>query len=52
MVQTPIDLVTGQADGSAAAGLVLAQVAWAVGVLLLGRVVLVRATRKLVLQGG
>jgi ABC-2 type transport system permease protein len=52
MVQTPIDLVTGQADGGAAVGLVLAQVAWAAGVLLLGRVVLVRATRKLVLQGG
>jgi len=52
MVQTPVDLVTGQATGLKAAGLVLAQVAWAVGALLLGRVVLVRATRKLVLQGG
>ena len=52
MIQTPIDLVTGQADGSAAVGLVLAQVGWAVGMLVLGRVVLVRATRKLVLQGG
>lgn len=52
MVQTPVDLVTGQAEGTEAAGLVAAQAGWAVGVLLLGRVVLVRATRKLVLQGG
>ena len=52
MVQTPVDLVTGQADGLEAAGLVLAQGAWGVGALLLGRVVLARATRKLVLQGG
>ena len=52
MVQTPIDLLTGQAAGAEAAGLVLAQVAWAAGVLLLGRLVQARATRKLVVQGG
>jgi ABC-2 type transport system permease protein len=52
LVQTPIDLVTGQAAGLRAVGLVGAQVAWAVVMLLAGRVVLARATRKLVVQGG
>ena len=52
LVFAPVDLVTGQADGLQAAGLVLAQGARAGGALLLGRVVLARATRKLVLQGG
>jgi ABC-2 type transport system permease protein len=52
LVQTPIDLITGQATGARAVGLVAAQVAWAVGMLLAGRVVLARATRKLVVQGG
>jgi ABC-type uncharacterized transport system permease subunit len=52
MVQFPIDLVTGQATGMRAVGEVVAQVAWAVGLLLLGRFVLSRATRKLVVQGG
>ncbi len=52
LVQTPIDLVTGQATGARAVGLVGAQVAWAVVMLLAGRVVLARATRKLVVQGG
>jgi len=35
-----------------ATGEVAAQVAWAAGLLLLGRLVLSRATRKLVVQGG
>ena len=52
MIMTPIDLVTGQAQGLRALGLVAAQVAWAAGLLLAGRVVLARATRKLVVQGG
>jgi ABC-2 type transport system permease protein len=39
IVQTPIDLVTGQATGAA-------------GMLLAGRLVLARATHKLVVQGG
>lgn len=52
LVQTPIDLVTGQAAGTRAVGLVAAQVAWAVAMLLVGRIVLARATRKLVVQGG
>ena len=52
MVQSTIDLVTGQATGMAAVGRVAAQLAWAVGLLLAGRVVLARATRRLVVQGG
>jgi len=52
LVQTPIDLLTGQATGGRALGLVAAQVAWAGGMLVAGRVVLARATRKLVVQGG
>lgn len=52
MVQSPIDLVTGQATGTEALGLVGMQVAWAAGLLLAGRLVLARATAKLVVQGG
>ena len=52
MVQFTIDLVTGQATGWAAVGRVVVQLAWAVVLLLAGRVVLARATRRLVVQGG
>ena len=52
MVQTPIDLMTGQATGLRALGLVAAQLAWAGGLLVGGRLVLAGATRKLVVQGG
>ena len=52
MIQFPINLVTGQATGLRAVAEVAAQVAWAAGLLLLGRLVLSRATRKLVVQGG
>ncbi len=52
MVQWPINLVTGQTEGWHAVGLVAAQLGWAVALLVLGRVILARATRKLVVQGG
>lgn len=52
IIQWPIDLVTGQATGWRALGVVTAQLAWAVALLGLGRVVLSRATRRLVVQGG
>jgi len=52
MVQSPIDLVTGQAAGSEALLLVTVQLGWAVLLLGLGRLVLRRATRRLVVQGG
>jgi ABC-2 type transport system permease protein len=52
MIQFPINLVTGQATGLRAVAEVAVQVAWAAGLLLVGRLVLSRATRKLVVQGG
>jgi ABC-2 type transport system permease protein len=52
MLQAPCDLASGQARGWAAVGVVVAQLAWAVVLLGAGRLVLRRATRKLVVQGG
>jgi ABC-2 type transport system permease protein len=52
LMQGPIDLVSGQATGWAAAGTVAAQVGWSAALLLLGRLVQRRATAKLVVQGG
>lgn len=52
MIQFPIDLVTGQATGWGVVLRVAAQVLWAVLLLGLGRLVLRRATRRLVVQGG
>jgi ABC-2 type transport system permease protein len=52
MVQTPINLVTGLSVGVTAARQVAEQIAWTAALLLLGRLVLARATRKLVVQGG
>lgn len=52
LVQWPIDLVTGQATGAGAAARVAGQLAWAVVLLLAGRLVMARATRRLVVQGG
>ena len=53
ILQSPIDLVTGQADrqGGVRAGR-LPRSPGPLVLLLLGRVVLARATRKLVVQGG
>jgi ABC-2 type transport system permease protein len=52
MVQLPIDLVTGQATGAQAALVVVVQLGWAAVLLALGRVVMSRGTRRLVVQGG
>lgn len=49
LIQAPADILVGR--GSATA-MLLAQAAWAVGLLALGRVVLRRATAQLVVQGG
>ncbi|WP_252436553.1 ABC transporter permease [Pseudonocardia humida] len=49
ILQTPIDVFT-ERDGLAA--LLAHQLLWAVALLALGRLVLARATRKLVVQGG
>lgn len=52
MLQTPIDILSGRSDLQQALDLLGVQCLWLVGVLLLGRIVLARATRKLVVQGG
>ena len=52
MIQLPIDLVTGLAQGREAAGRVAVQLAWAFGLLAAGRLMLSRATHRLVVQGG
>jgi ABC-2 type transport system permease protein len=52
MLQTPIDLLGGRADGPAALRLVAVQLAWAAGVVLLGLVLTRRGRRVLEVQGG
>lgn len=52
MVQTPVDLLSGRLGGTEATSALAVQVAWLTAVLLVGRLVLARATRRLVVQGG
>ncbi|MFC4455860.1 ABC transporter permease [Deinococcus sonorensis] len=52
MMQAIVDLWTGAASGPAALRLLTVQLGWALGLLLLSRVVLARATRRLVVLGG
>jgi ABC-2 type transport system permease protein len=52
LMQAPTDLVTSQAEGWHAVGIIVAQLGWCVVLLGLGRIVLRRATEKLVVQGG
>jgi ABC-2 type transport system permease protein len=52
ILQTPIDIWLGKHTGWELAGVLALQVGWAIVLLVLGRVVLTRATRKLVVQGG
>jgi ABC-2 type transport system permease protein len=52
MVQAPIEVWLGHAEGLALAGLLGLQALWAVLLLGLGRVVLAAGMRKLVIQGG
>jgi ABC-2 type transport system permease protein len=53
LLQTPLDLFTGLVDSpAAAAGPLLMQVLWLSALILAGRAVQARATRKLVVQGG
>lgn len=51
-IQTPIDVFLEKATGAALAQTLALQAAWAVALLALGRLVLARATRKVVTQGG
>jgi len=52
MVQAPIEVWLGHAEGAKLAGLLALQAFWAAALLLLGRTVFAAGTRKLVLQGG
>lgn len=52
MVQAPIEVWLGHADGLRLAGLLALQASWAGALLLLGRVALAAGMRKLVIQGG
>jgi ABC-2 type transport system permease protein len=52
MVQTPVDLLSGRLAGPGAAALLGVQLGWLVALLLLGRLVLARATRRVVVNGG
>jgi ABC-2 type transport system permease protein len=52
LLQAPCDLASGQAQGWGAVGVIAAQLAWATVLLIAGRLLLRRATRKLVVQGG
>ena len=52
ILQIPIDVYLGKHEGAQLAAVLALQVAWAVGLLALSRLVLARGTRKLVIQGG
>ncbi|HEY0002185.1 MAG TPA: ABC-2 family transporter protein [Actinoplanes sp.] len=52
MLQAPIDVVTGRVEGMAALAVIGVQACWAVGLLVLGRVVFRFGVRTLVVQGG
>jgi ABC-2 type transport system permease protein len=52
MVQAPIEVWLGHAEGLELAGLLGLQAFWGAALLLLGRVVLRAGMRKLVIQGG
>jgi ABC-2 type transport system permease protein len=52
VIQTPVDVWLGKRDGAALAGVLALQAFWALALLGLGRLVLRRATRKVVVQGG
>jgi viologen exporter family transport system permease protein len=52
MVQAPIEVFLGHAEGAELAGLLALQLFWAAVLLILGRVVLGAGLRKLVVQGG
>ena len=52
MFQAPIDVLSGRVVGAAAWRVIAGQVSWMIGLVILTRVVLWRATRRLVVQGG
>ena len=52
MLQVPIDIFLGRDRGLDLLGALALQAAWAAALLLLGRLVLHTAVRRLVVQGG
>jgi ABC-2 type transport system permease protein len=52
IIQVPIDIYLGKHHGAALVGVLALQVAWALALLGLARLVLEAGTRKLVIQGG
>lgn len=52
MVQLPIETFLGKHQGADLVGVLLTQVGWLVALVLVGRVVLARAVRKVVVHGG
>jgi ABC-2 type transport system permease protein len=52
IIQTPVDIWLGKREGLQLAGMLALQLAWAIALLGIGKLLLARATRKLVVQGG
>ncbi|WP_460445380.1 ABC transporter permease [Angustibacter aerolatus] len=52
ILQAPVDVIQGRVQGAQVAQTLLLQVGWLLVTMLAGRVVLARATAKLVVQGG
>lgn len=52
MIQAPVDVLTGRVQGVEALGVLGVQLMWFVGLLVVGRVVMARGVRRLVVQGG
>jgi viologen exporter family transport system permease protein len=52
VIQTPVDIWLGKRQGAALAGVLALQLFWAIALLAIGQLVLQRATRKVIVQGG
>ena len=52
MIQTPIDVFIGRRSGPMLATGLALQVFWAIALLGIGRIILARATQRVVVQGG
>ena len=52
VIQTPVDIWLGKRHGAALVGVLALQLFWALALLGIGQLVLRRATRKVVVQGG
>ena len=52
MLQTPIDVISGRVTGFDAVQVVIAQLAWMAGALLVGRLMTQAGRRRLEVQGG